>query len=427
VYPIALAAGLIATQATAAPGDHIRAGDAEIVPSVGLGFDYRGNVYRSELDPTPGGSVTFRPAVDVDLVTDQTSFQVGGYWMLRKYVFVGEVANPTLDLEPSERVSNLDRFNAFNAGFALDAFRQKSVGLRLGNQATLRNNNADADYARAPFTTQFQNKLNGGLRLSPGDALDFVPGGEWIYENYLVPGLESAEQFNTRNTYGPSLSVNWRFLPRTALLFDVNYMLYRWSENVVDASGGATVSPVGNDLALPDSDHLKALTGLQGQFTEKIYFDITAGYGFANYDEASASTGEDAESFGADLQGLDGLLLNTQLRYRISEGLLAALGYRRDFTDSFFTNYVTYDMVYARMQGQFGKFSPAAMGSVRFERYDGEIGRTDALGRVSLDAGYAVTDYARLATGFWWQQRASNQTNIEYDDWNVNVAATFAY
>ena len=50
---------MLATAARAAPGDHVRVGEAELVADVDLGLEYRSNVYRQEATTFPAAN--FRP------------------------------------------------------------------------------------------------------------------------------------------------------------------------------------------------------------------------------------------------------------------------------------------------------------------------------------------------------------------------------
>ena len=80
----------LATGALAAPGDHIRAGDVELVPDIDLGGEFRTNVYRSEVDAVPAANFRIAPGLLVAAEGDDHDFRLGGEWVLRKYFFVGD-------------------------------------------------------------------------------------------------------------------------------------------------------------------------------------------------------------------------------------------------------------------------------------------------------------------------------------------------
>ncbi|MFT4627793.1 MAG: hypothetical protein ACI8PZ_006480 [Myxococcota bacterium] len=418
---------LSAHAAVAAPGDHIRPSDSTVVtPSLGVGFDYRTNVYRSESAPSSAGSLTITPGLDIGVKSDQVRWRLFGNWVGRKFLFVqaNEAIPPA---EPGTRVANLDRFNQFAVGTSLDVFSEEPVGIVLDDRATLQNNNADADLAKAPFTTQIRNRLQGGLRVSPGPALDLVLGGHHAFDEFRTPGPEGQQSFNTRNTFGPDLNVEWRFFPRTALVFNLEYSAVRWRDSVVLADSGDSIGTFQGEVALPNSSQVKARTGIEGQFTEKVYFDFLVGYGIATYDEASAETVKIDGAIGEDVRGLDGLLIATEARYQFVEKANLKLGYRKDFLDSFFTNYVAYHYAYAGVGVPVGPVDTSLTYGARFEAYRGDAQRDDIFNRVALDLAINTTDYMSVDLGTWWQQRASSDIAVEYDDWNVHVGATFTY
>jgi hypothetical protein len=426
---IIISIGCIATfsVAAASPGDHIRPSESTVItPSVGLGFDYRTNVYRTEIAPTPAGSLALRPALDIGVQTDQVQWKLGGSWVGRKFLFVGSNEQGS-EIDAAQRVANLDRFNQFTAGTTLDVFPNEPVGIVLDERATLRNNNADADYAQGPFTTQIRNRIMGGLRASPGPALDIQLGGHHAFDEFLTPAVDGQQSFNTRNTFGPQLDVKWRFFPRTALTLNAEYSAVRWRDSVVSTDSGDALGTFQGEVALPNSTQLKARVGIEGQFTEKLYWDLLAGYGTAIYDENSAETVKIDGAVGADLAGLEGLLLATEAKYAFVEQAKIKVGYRKDFVDSFFTNYVAYHFVYTGLELELGPVVPSVTYGTRFEAYRGDAIRDDILNRLNLGVAVNATDYIAVDLNTWWQQRASSDIAVEYDDWNVHVGATFTY
>jgi hypothetical protein len=425
---VGLLVGLLATtSSSAAPGDHIQVGNkGELVPSVDLGMEYRTNVYRTEVAPTGGANMRLAPGIDLMSSTDQNDFSLGGQWELRKFLFVG--ADEETGLTQQERVANLDRYNDFRFDARADTLKDQVVGFRLSDRIALKNNSVDAEYADAPFSTQFRNQLDGGLRVSPGPALSLVLGGGWAYDDFLLPAGEGEDrQFNTRQTYGPSLKAKWDFLPRTGLLFDFEYMMHRWAETAVVTGADGAESEFGDAIAVPNSDHIKTELGIQGRFTERLSLVVVAGYGLANYDADGSGAVADLGDIAASVEGADGILASVNGQYLMGQSTFWSFGYSRDFMDSFFTNYSAYNFLHTSLRGKYGDVVPSARYSARFENYNGEVVRSDLLSKVELDLGYEIRSYASISGGVWWQQRASNQDNVEYDDFNIHLMGTFAY
>lgn len=415
---------MVASLAHAAPGDHIRAGDTTIIPDVDLGVEYATNVYRSEVDATPGANLRVSPGLTVGVDSPNNSFDLSGEWRIRQFLFVGSDDGP----ERADRLNALSRYNDFNLGAKLDALKNESVGLVLSNSSSLRNNQADNELSDAPFSTQVKNTLGGGVRLSPGPALGVIPGGTWGYDDYrLSEVVGSRQRFNSRSSYGPTLDVHWNFFPRTSLVLNSSYTFNRWSENEA-TSGEGDVSAV----AVPDSTQLRVQTGIQGRFTQRIFVDLLVGYGMGLYDVASVD-GSIADTTGADqnFSGLQGLLVSTQLRYKLAPTSAMAVGYTRDVEDSFFTNFVVYNQVYAELSAEVaGGLRPSIRYGIRFEEYAGAVNRSDVFNRFDATVSYDMQEWATLSMGGGWQQRGIAQAEFqaaEYSDVRLNFLSTFRY
>jgi hypothetical protein len=313
--------------------------------------------------------------------------------------------------------------------------RQHLLGLDLAEGISDRNNIVDSEFSDSPYLTLFRNNLAGDVRLHTGGAIEVKGGGSWQYDEYRVPEFYlladqdtgSHDLFNTRNMYGPTLSVAWSFFPSTSLVVESQYQLVRWQSNqisslLVDPAGGTAGDPVSK----PDSNVLKIQAGLRGRITEKLRTDLLVGYGFANYLDTSLPA--TATALGStDTSGLQGLLVTAQLGYLIKEGSSVAIGYKRDFQDVYFTNYLSSDFFFVQADSKLDHVSFSARYGVRLERYRGEVARDDTFNRAAFDGRYALAKWAEVGAGVWWQHRWSTQDAVEYDDVGVNALLSFTY
>lgn len=404
--------------ASAAPGDHIRAGDAELVPSIRLGTEYRTNVYRTEVEPVGGANLLLSPGATLAVGGDDHSFKMGGSWELRKFLFVQE-NEATSGLTAGERASRFDRYSDFGVSAGADLFRREVVGLTLSDSINLRNNSTDAQFAEAPFTSQFRNTLAGGLPIRPGPALSITPGASWSFDQYLVPRDESFDSrvLSNRHAYGPNLNAKWAFLPRTSVFASASYRVNSWGAGPLGEDLGAALT-----IGSPDSQFIRTMAGIDGRFTERLFLNLGVGYGVGLYEA------------GINAAGLDGLLLSAQARYQFIQGegdeggASWNLGYQKEFRDNFFTNYVAVNRIYTGVSGKVQDFRPSLRYELRFEGYEGDLNaRQDLVNRLNADIGYAVSNWAVITPGAYWQQRASSDDSVEYDDWNVHLFGTFTY
>ncbi len=399
--------------ANAAPGDHIRAGDAVFVPDIDIGVEYRSNVLRSDDNPAPGANLRVSPGVALEVDNPMNEFHLGGEWELRKFVFAGDDGSGRT---ASERIARLDQYNEFSLDAGLDALKQEVVGIQLANTAAARDNLTDSSLTNASYNTRIRNSLSGGIRISPGPALAIVPGGVWSYDDYRAVGSAN-RRYNQRNAYGPNLNTKWDFFPRTSFLLNASYMINDWAENQITADVDDSLN--GGVIETRNSRHFKFETGLTGRFSTKIFLDVVAGYGFAVYDGADPAE---------NLKGLNGLRTALQVRYAMTEGAQFSLGYRRDFTDSYFTDYIAYNNVFAQLQANIADFRPSAKFSARTEGYVGSLeSRDDVMLRFDLNTAYDIQEWAAISSGFAWQQRASSDQEVEYDDFQFRLFGTFTY
>jgi len=419
LLPLAASTLLLAGgSASAAPGDHIRAGDAELVPSLQLGAEYRTNLYRAEADPIGGANLRIAPGANLTVGSDDHSFRAGGQWEIRKFLFAQAGDGAEADLPAGQRAARFDRFSDFGLSAGTDLFKREVVGFTLADNIAFRNNSTDAQFSEAPFTSQFRNTLQGGLPIRPGAALAVTPGGMWSFDQYLAPRQEGADSrvLNYRHSYGPTLGAKWAFLPRTAVYANTSYIMNQWTEGPVGEAVSDTV------FSTPNNQMIRFMGGIDGRFTERIFLNLGVGYGAGLYD------------VGDNVSGLDGLLLSVQGRYQVVQGegdeggAAWSLGYSKEFRDNFFANYVTINRIFTGLTGKVGDLRPALKYELRIEGYEGNAqARDDLVNRVTADVGYAFAEWATLTPGVYWQQRASSIDVVEYDDWNIHLFATFTY
>jgi hypothetical protein len=414
----------------AEPGDHIRTGDAEIVPSVTVASEYRSNVYLEE-GLVGGGATAVNPGVDLSLVPKvevsvkgaDATLKLDASYQLKKYL------TPGLD--------NLDRYTDFTLGGSFVVLPDALLGVKLDERMSHLGYETEAAYSDDAYTEHFSNESTGLLSVHPGGALQLDGGATFLYDDYNVPSADDVTQsvdLNERLGYGPTFNGQWKFLPKTAVVTDFEYRWFDWSNNTLDATGDeGSPTDTGDSIAIPDFTSWHADAGIRGRFTQKLVLELLLGYGQMIYDETSVDgSTEGGGDAGADLTGFPGGLTTTVgVAYSPQERHTLSVGYKKSFEDVYFTNYMTYHYAYFRYRGVFAqRWSAQTELSFRNETFVGEIEREDNVIGAKLDFGYEMTDFASLGLGAWWIERASadgNHPEVEYDDFNVHVSATFTY
>jgi len=425
----------VARAADVQPGVH--AGNATIVPSLALLGTYRTNVYLQEgadyggAPTTAGFALSAQPGVEITFDSQQVGFKLNGDYLARKYT------NPDL--------SNLDRYKDFWLGGDIDLLPRSVVGVRVRDKFLETCRVTEAYYAEDAYLTEMKNQLDAQVMVRPGSSLEVGLGGEADWSDYRSPEntnyLRTAN-LNNRVSYGPRIDAKWKFLPKTAVVAGYEYTWLYWEDNFLDTRGaGLGREDVGDHLGMPDARLWRGFMGLRGRFTAKTVLNLTLGYGQAVYDEDSVLAdaknevdGSDPEitssvGFGKDLKGFpDGLIGVAGVIYEFDEHQKVDFGYQRDFADSFFTNYFTWNGFYLRYKGEFGRrLEASAAADYRFEDYFGEVERADQFTRVRGDLSVKVVDFMKVTGGVAWTGRRSDVQSVEFDDFQVQGGLVFGY
>lgn len=404
---VAAGTGLLLSTASAAPGDHLRAGNLTVTPSIGFGFGYRSNAFRTASDPSGSGVGTVRPSVDASLVTPDVKFNLGANYTAQKYVFLTNTA-PAVR---ANRIAALDRFNNVMANAGMVVAPTGPVGLSLAASTRLNNNPSNIDLdSDDPYTTSFANSVSAGLDLRPGPALEITPGFGYSWTQFFVPDADAdREPFNARSSYGPTLNAAWRFLPRTNLVFSSKYTVNRWETNT-PSIGGATVAVNNSGLG-------RASIGVQGRITERLRLIARIGSGFGKF--------QNSTSLGA----VNGLMGALQATYGVSDSHSVSAGIRKSFFASFFTNSVSVVAITGGWNGRYGdKLTSSLNLGTRFEHYDGPLTRNDMVTQLRAGLGYKINNWSHTGINAGWLQRSSPENpSVEFDDVNVGANINFVY
>ncbi len=421
--------------ALAQPGDHVRLGEAELVPELVVGSHFRTNAYLQEADERSAFALLLQPSAELELDGRDLKLNLGAGYKARKYL--------------GADLSNLDRWRDGNFDLGLRVLPHSMLGFNLDENLSSTSRESEAWYSESALISHLKNDVAGQLAFHPGGALEVLAGGHFTFEDYDVPpdtNIEMNADYNSRLAYGPGGRFKWRFFPRTALLLESSMDWFKWNNNLVNIQpeAGQTTTEFGSYLGIPDGTLFKVGGGLRGRFTERIAIGLVAGYNNAVYDENTvvedaanepnaSEYGDDnpaTQGFDADADGLDKLMASVHLEYDFSETHKAVLGYDRALHDSYFTNFVLHNYVFLRYNILLGtRLGLAAEGGYRLESFRGEVARADHVLRARGDLTYAASEWLAVGGGLWWSRRASSEgiAAIEYDDINVHLQATFTY
>ncbi len=344
-------------------GAGIRTGNLELHPSLAGEFGYDSNYFQRADGENPVGSLRFRVTPSLTLATLGKERKAGDQ---------PGASPPALNL-------NSGAFATYNAFVPLDDGNDFDNRRRLGGGVSL-----DLElFPRRVFSWDVGGRYlriidpsnaAGGASdfdrhtLSAQTGITFRPGGglfDWRVGYRFIGTYFSDSGFDTQfdnNHHLIETRGRWRFLPRTAVIYDGEYRIIRYADNAsLQQSGEAIQSRI----------------GLNGLVTNRFAFRVMGGWAASFYDPDPV----------VGYQNYDGWVANAEVKWFLTPnpslqpgsaqvGLSSiAAGYERDYANSYL-----------------GPFFSRDKGYLNFEYFIGGVAV------VSLRGHVALVDYPTFAT-----------------------------
>jgi hypothetical protein len=233
-----------------------------------------------------------------------------------------------------------------------------------------------------------------GATWRPGGGLfEWRLGYEAAY-NYFEDG-----DFDRLNNLHHNINTRgrWRFLPRTALIYQAGYTMVRYLDD---------------ESPQPNGDVVEARVGLNGLITNRIAFQTSVGWNSSYYEaESDAGVTTAAENY-------DGFVMGAQLKYLLiptataetaSAGISSiGIGYQRDFSNSYLGSFYVRDYGFLKAEAFLaGMFVGSLQGGVA--RYSFPL----------IDANNAGFEQTRIDAQAFLEYRLSDtfgvNTSVSYD------------
>lgn len=351
-------------------GRGIRVGNFELHPGVGAEVGYDSNVFYGPPDATPSTALRVRVTPSFFFSTlgvQRTQNSDSNPTALPTVNFRGGAAlayHEWIGLSGSDRVNQLRNLGA-EGHLRLEFFPGRTWQFVLADDFTRTIQPGDqipASGGGAPRT--FNRNFNTAtfeLAFAPNRGVfEFRLGYNFI-ANLFDSGAYS---YNNYFSHQVAAHVRWRFLPKTALLWEG----YFAPTNYVDTSGATT--------GLFSSYPLRTRIGLNGLLTEKISLLAMVGYygGFF---------------VGGD--NVDTIIGQAELRWIISPRADLKLGFMRDVQNSFFGNFFIRNRGYLTWAQNFGgRVLVSVDGGVALHQY-GYVANRDGT-RTTQGSGFDPVD-----------------------------------
>jgi hypothetical protein len=247
LFPLKASAQAWVSNPDFSEGVGIRAGNLELHPSAGAEFGYDSNFLRSS------GNGPGERKVDALKLRITPSLTLSTLGSARRnattppsVAFSAAVYASYFELFPldSEDDAVRERRNvSVGANAKLDIFPKGKVGADLGAAYArlIDTEGSSTDLAGEGFNRDTV-RAGGGLTWRPGGGLfEWRVGYEATYNFFEDEGFRSLANINHEvGTRG-----RWRFLPRSALLFDSTYTFTRYTSDTVQTDGDAIRSRIG--------------------------------------------------------------------------------------------------------------------------------------------------------------------------------------
>jgi len=316
-------------------GIGIRVGDLELHPGVSGEVGYDSNYFLRAPSEDPLAAYRFRITPSLSLATlgpqrrEGAATPVPAPLIFRAGAYASYNELIAADSAHSSELSN-QRHVDLGADIALNAFPQGRVGVdTYFNFVRMVQPSNSTDVENAFNRDSL--RAGAGLTWRPGGGLfDWRLGYEFGYNYFEKANFSALNNYqNTVNMRG-----RWRFLPRTAVLYDGGYTRVTYAKHITQHDG----------------DVLRSQIGLNGLITTRLSLLGMVGWAGTFYDQGNAQAP----------QQFDSVTARAELKWFISGGAelmspsstpvglsAATLGYARDISNSYLGNFYQRDRVYA--------------------------------------------------------------------------------
>jgi hypothetical protein len=179
-------------------------------------------------------------------------------------------------------------------------------------------------------------RAGAGVTWRPGGGLfDWRLGYEFLY-NYFEKAA-----FSSDNNYQNSVNMRgrWRFLPRTAVLYDGSYTRVTYAKNITQNDG----------------DIVRSSIGINGLVTSRLSLLGMIGWAGTFYDQRPGTTPQQFDSVTGQAEVKWFITGSQDVMDKAPVGLsYASLGYTRDVANSYLGNFYQRDRVYAGVSYMLG-------------------------------------------------------------------------
>jgi len=371
-------------------------------PGIDITGLFDSNVYRYAVAPEADFGLEVTPYLGFVFPGDDFRWTLDAYYRFFTYFNLGGRNHDVF-----RRVTHFGLSTMFDIG------RRSKVGFTFGPEFF--NNPSPRGFGDGTEQTMGVN-VPLKLRFRPTRAFSLSVDGRWNWNrSYFSPVLISPDPtvLGNRHALAGGLSLDWRFFPRSHLLFNGEVGRVIWGP--YDSTSGVDFG-----ASQENSTFWRVFLGLKGDITRKLSFLAMIGYGNA-YFGATATTPK--------LTGVEGILGKVEFAVRPVLTQRIAVGFNRNFRFSYYSNRVEDTQAYFKYQGLFFQRLTASFDfSWTLRNLVGHITRTEHQWTAGVGIEVMIAEWMHAGVSYRFSSVNPSSTNEgEYIDNLIKFGVTVGF
>ncbi len=358
------------------------------------------NVYRDQTDPEPDFGLSVKPYFGVVYPGDDFRFSLDTYYRFFTYFNLG-----------GRNHNVFRRVTDFGVSAGIDAGRRAKVGF-----------STNPEVFNAPATRGFgdgtEQNLGANVPLAfhfrPTKAFQINVRGRWNWNRaYFSPVLVTLNpiQLGNRHEIAGGVGIDWKFFPRSHLIFDGEFGRVLWGR----VDGGQSASSPQDPAWF-----WRLWFGLKGDITRRLSLLAMIGYGNIHYGAGASTT---------TLTGPSGILGKVELAVRPVTTQRLAIGFNRDYAFAYYTNRIENTQAYFKYQGLFFQRLTAKFDfSWTYRNLVGYTTRTEHQWTAGVGLDVMIAEFFHVEADYRFSAVNPSSTNQgEYIDNTVQLGFTLGF
>ncbi len=384
----------------AAP-DGLPVGPLVLKPSLTVDAVYDSNVYRQQTSPQADFGLQAVPRFALEYPGENFGFTLDAYYRFFSYFDVGD--------NPSH--SDLQVVNQFGIGTSFDINRKGKFGVNFAPEF----NNRPASRGIGDSTDlELAVGVPVQLTIRPTKSFEIGVDGGWRWTKSYYPTKAFDPDpivLGNRHEVQGGLSVDWRFFPRSHVVFDGQAGRVLWGE----ISEGEAL----NDRQQP-ATFFDLRLGLVGDISRKLSFLAKIGYGNVLFDAGF----EDK-----NLTGAAGLLGEAEFAMRPVLTQRIAIGFSRSFNFQYYADKIVDTQAYFRYAGLFfQRMQVTGEFSWIYREMTGFVARTEHQWTAGAGIDVTILNWLRAGVAYaFGTVNPSSSNEGEFVDNRVTLGVTLGF